>query len=284
MSKLLTIGMATYDDYHGVYFSLQALRMYHPICATDQVEFIILDNNPNGKHGKMLKDFLAGWVGHRAKYIPYSEKSSSFNKYKIVDYSSGKYILIIDCHVLLETNAIDNLLAHYSNNPNCKDLIQGPLWYDDLKNYSTEFAPVWRDSMYGTWHTNHQAYNLNQPFEIPLQGMGLCSFEKINWPGISPHFRGFGAEEGYVAEKFRRNGGKNICLPNLKWVHRFGRPDGVPFPLNLEDRVFNYFVGWLEITKDVNHEMVSGTYDHFKDKISQNRVDALLEEAKKLVL
>jgi hypothetical protein len=30
-NKLLTIGMATYDDYDGVYFTLQSLRMYHPV-------------------------------------------------------------------------------------------------------------------------------------------------------------------------------------------------------------------------------------------------------------
>jgi hypothetical protein len=26
----LSIGMATYDDYDGVYFSVQAIRLYHP--------------------------------------------------------------------------------------------------------------------------------------------------------------------------------------------------------------------------------------------------------------
>jgi glycosyltransferase involved in cell wall biosynthesis len=283
-NKLLTIGMATYDDFHGVYFSLQALRMYHTICGMNQVEFVILDNNPNSNHGRAIKDFVTGWVGNDAKYIPYEEKSSSFNKYKIVDYASGEYVLIMDCHVLLQPNSLDYLLEYYINHPNCKDLIQGPLWYDDLKNYSTEFSPQWRDSMYGTWHNNQEAYLKNEPFEIPLQGMGLCSFKKSNWPGISPHFRGFGAEEGYIAEKFRRNGGKNICLPQLKWVHRFGRPEGVPFPLKLDDRIFNYFVGWLEITKDINHEMVTGTYEHFKDKIPKENLDALFEEAKNKAL
>lgn len=282
-NKVLTIGMATYDDFHGTYFTLQSLRMYHQICSTNLVEFIVLDNNPEGKHGKTLKGFVEGWVGSQAKYIPFTEKSSSFNKYQIVNHASGKYVLILDCHVLLAPNSLTKLLTYFNDHPDCKDLIQGPLLYDDLKNYSTEFAPVWRDSMYGTWHTNHEAYKTGQPFEIQLQGMGMCAFEKSNWPGINPHFRGFGAEEGYIAEKFRRNGGKNICLPDLKWVHRFGRPDGVPFSLKTEDRVFNYFLGWLEITKDVNHEMIKGTYEHFKDKIP-GRIDAVLEEAKKLVL
>lgn len=275
--------MATYDDFHGTYFTIQALRMYHDICSTDDVEFIVLDNNPTGKHTKALKDFLTGWVGKQAKYIPYTEKVSSFNKYKIVDHATGKYVLILDCHVLLQRGSLDSLMNYYNQNPDCKNLVQGPLLYDDLKNYSTEFFPQWRDSMYGTWHTNKEADALGQPFEIVLQGMGLCSFEKKNWPGICPHFRGFGAEEGYIAEKFRRNGGKNICLPTLKWVHRFGRPDGVPFRLMTEDRVFNYFVGWLEITKDPNHHMVTSTYEHFKDKIP-GRIDQLLDEAKKLVL
>lgn len=275
--------MATYDDFHGTYFTIQSLRLYHPLCSTNNVEFIVLDNNPEGKHSKSLKDFINGWVGSQGKYIPYTEKASSFNKYEIVKHASGQYVLILDCHVLLVPNSLDHLMNYFNSHPDCKDLIQGPLLYDDLKNLSTEFAPVWRDSMYGTWHTNQPAYNLAQPFEISLQGMGMCAFEKSNWPGISPHFRGFGAEEGYVAEKFRRNGGKNICIPELKWVHRFGRPEGVPFPLKLEDRVFNYFVGWLEITKDVNHEMIKGIYEHFKDKVP-NRIDQLLEEAKGLVL
>jgi len=283
MSKLLTIGMATYDDFNGVYFSIQALRLYHSLCATNEVEFIVLDNNPTGKHGQGIKSLLESWVGYNSKYIPYTEKASSFNKYKIVDHATGKYVLIMDCHVLLAPNSIDVLLNYFNNNPDCKDLVQGPLWYDDLKNLSTEFKPEWRDSMYGTWHNNNEAYKLGLPFEIPLQGMGLCAFEKKNWPGISPHFKGFGAEEGYISEKFRLNGGKNICIPQLKWVHRFGRPDGVPFPLKTEDRVWNYFIGWLEITKDPNHHMVTSTYEHFKDKIP-GRIDELFTAAKKLML
>lgn len=53
--KKLTIGMATYDDFHGVYFTIQALRLYHPITKTDEVEFIIIDNNPNSSHGEATK-------------------------------------------------------------------------------------------------------------------------------------------------------------------------------------------------------------------------------------
>jgi len=280
----LTIGMATYDDFDGVYFTIQALRMYHEICQSNDVEFLVLDNNPDGKHAQTLSGFVNGWTGGKGKYIPKNDRASSFNKYSIVEHASGQYVLIIDCHVLLVKDSLKYLMDYYDSHPDCKDLIQGPLLYDDLINYSTEFAPQWRGDMYGTWDTNREAHDAGVPFEIKLQGMGLCSFERKNWPGINPHFKGFGAEEGYMSEKFRRNGGKNICIPQLKWVHRFGRPEGVKYPLILEDRIWNYFIGWLEITKDPSHEMITSAYEHFKNKIPPGSIDNILNQAKHLIL
>jgi len=186
----------------------------------------------------------------------------------------------MDSHVLLVKDAVTNLLEYYKQNPDCKNLVQGPLVYDDLKNISTHFDPVFRGDMYGIWATNMEAYKKGEPFEIPMQGMGLLSFERANWPGISRRFVGFGAEEGYISEKFRKAGGKNICLPSLKWCHRFSRPNGVKFQLNLEDRVWNYFVGWLEITQDPGHKMIADIYVHFKDKLPAGRVDSILAKAK----
>jgi hypothetical protein len=282
MSKLLTIGMATYDDYNGVFFSIQSLRMFHEICNTEQVEFIVLDGNPSSEHGKACKSYIEHQV--HGKYIAYDGVNSSFNKYKIVEYATGKYILIIDCHVLIEKDGISKLLQYFQENPDCKNLIQGPLWYDDLKNISTHFDPVWRGDMFGIWGTNKNEYDKGLPFEIQMQGMGLMAFEKSAWTGINNNFKGFGAEEGYIAEKFRRNGGKNICLPYLKWNHRFGRPDGVKYRLILEDRIWNYFIGWLEITKDPNDIMVLSIYNYFRNKIPRESLDNIFLEAKKTIL
>lgn len=282
MSKLLTIGMATYDDFDGVFFSIQALRMYHDICNTDQIEFIVLDGNPEGEHGKACKSFVENHV--KGKYIPLTGLNSSFNKYKIVEHASGKYILIIDCHVLIEKDGISKLLEYFEQHPNCKNLIQGPLLYDDLKHISTHFDPKWSGDMFGVWGTNQLEYNKQIPFEIQMQGMGLLAFEKSSWVNINENFKGFGAEEGYIAEKFRRNGGKNLCLPFLKWNHRFGRPNGVKYRLVLEDRIWNYFVGWLEITKDPNHVMILSIYNYFRNRIPRDKLDKILEEATNLII
>lgn len=279
--KKLTIGMATYDDYDGVFFSIQSLRMYHPICTDFDVEFIVLDNNPSSVHGQECKKFIEESV--RGKYIPYEGLPSSFNKYKIVDYANGEYILIIDCHVLIESNGISELLKYFDLNYPCKDLIQGPLLYDNLNNVSTHFDPVWRGDMYGVWATDRKAYDKGSPFEIPMQGMGLLAFKKSSWLGINQNFKGFGGEEGYIAAKFNQWGGKNICLPQLKWNHRFGRPNGVKYPLILEDRIWNYFIGWMEITQNPNHKMIHDIKNHFATRISEQSINHIYEEAKKLI-
>jgi hypothetical protein len=284
MEKLLTIGMATYDDYDGVYFSIQALRMYQPILKNIDYELIVVDNNPDGHHGEPVRSLVSGWTNGRGKYIPYKDRTSTAVRNEIFTNATGKYTISMDCHVFIENGGIEKLLEYYSQNEDCKDIVQGPLIYDDLLNYSTEFAPEWRGDMYGTWHTNTSGYESGLPFEIPMMGLGLFSCETKNWPGFNPHFKGFGAEEGYIHEKFRQNGGKAMCIPQLKWLHRFNRPNGVKYPLILEDRIWNYFVGWLELKRDPNHEMITSAYEHFKDKIPPGSIDNILNQAKNLIL
>jgi len=283
MEKLLTIGMATYDDFDGVYFSVQALRMYHDIVNTDSVEIIVVDNNPNGAHGQPVKDLITGWVPN-GKYIPFTEKTSTSSRNEIFRNATGKFCISMDCHVLFYKNAIDNLLTYYNNNPNSKDIIHGPLIYDDLKSPSTHFKPTWGGDMYGQWATDSENLAKKEPFEIPMQGLGVFSCRTSAWLGFNPLFRGFGGEEGYIHEKFRRNGGKVICLPGFDWLHRFGRPQGVKYPLILEDRIWNYFVGWLEITKDPEHQMIKDIYNNFSGRIPQHSLDHIFNEAKRIVL
>lgn len=273
--------MSTFDDFDGVFFSIQSLRMYHPICNTDNIEIIILDNNPKNPHGTECKNFSNS--SSNIRYIEYYKPPSSFNKYRIVDYATGKYVLIIDCHVLIQSGGIEHLLNYFQSNPNCKNLVQGPLLYDDLQNISTHFNPGWSGDMYGTWATDKESYDAGQPFEIPMQGMGLLAFEKSSWKGINQHFKGFGGEEGYIAEKFRQWGGKNICLPQLTWNHRFGRPSGVKYPLILEDRIWNYFIGWLEITKDENHPMIQSIKTYFKTRVPEWSINQIFDQAKLII-
>lgn len=112
------------------------------------------------------------------------------------------------------------------------------------------------------------------PFEIPAQGLGLFACRKDSWLGFNPRFRGFGGEEVYIHWKYRAGGRKTLCLPWLKWLHRFGRPGGVPYPMNVEDRVRNYLIGHLEL--GLNPKPV---LDHFKAVLPAERLLALLQES-----
>lgn len=274
MKPLLTIGMATYDDFDGVYFSIQALRMYHDICRTKDVEFVIVDNNPGSAHGKAVADLHKKWL--TGKYIPFTDKKSTAVRNEIFRNASGQYTISMDCHVMFMPGAIDALLEYYSHNPDCKNLIQGPLLYDSLNGHLTHFKPIWGEQMYGRWGTDREGLAAGLPFDIPMQGLGVFSCETQNWLGFNELFRGFGGEEGYIHEKFRQHGGRTLCLPKFEWVHRFGRPGGVHYPLRLEDRVWNYFVGWYELG---DPEMVKQITEVFSKRIPRNRVIEISSKA-----
>ena len=60
--------MATFDDYDGVYFTAQSIRLYHPE-ITAQSEILVLDNHPDGPAAAALKQLDSCVAGYR--YVPY---------------------------------------------------------------------------------------------------------------------------------------------------------------------------------------------------------------------
>jgi len=246
--RKLTIGMATYDDFDGVYFSVQALRMYHPE-ITSETEILVIDNHPDGPCSESLKKLDESIDGFR--YFPLQGIRSTSVRDFIFYHAIGDYVLCIDSHVLIVPGAVKKLLDYYDAHPDTNDLLQGPMIYDDLQSISTHFRPKWRGGMYGTWdHDKRGDDPSSDPFEIPMQGLGLFSCRKVRWPGFNPRFQGFGGEEGYIHEKFKQAGDRTLCLPFLRWLHRFGRPMGVPYPLLWKDRIHNYLIGFRELDMD----------------------------------
>jgi Glycosyl transferase family 2 len=241
----LTIGMATYDDYDGVYFSLQALRLYHPEIV-DETEFIVVDNHPDGPCAEALKALERHLPNYR--YVPESVHSGTAVRGRVFEEAAGEFVLCMDCHVFVVPGAVARLLCYFSENQTTLDLLQGPLLGDDLESLSTHFRPEWSGGMYGVWDNNGLAADPDAPpFEIPMQGMGLFACRHAAWLGFNKAFRGFGGEEGYIHEKFRQAGARTLCLPFLRWIHRFNRPMGLTYRNNLEDRIWNYLVGFGEL-------------------------------------
>ena len=267
----LTIGMATYDDYDGVYFTIQSMRMHHAD-VMDKVEFLIIDNHPDGASAAALKQLDAS--ASNLRYIPRNEKSGTSIKNAVFEEAQGDYVMCVDCHILLVPGAVKNLLSYFDAHPDTSDLLQGPMVSDDLNSFTTHWEPQWRGGMYGIWAPSIKPAALpNEPFDIPLMGMGLFACRKAAWPGFNPRFRGFGAEEGYIHEKFRQAGHRALCLPSLGWLHRFQRPAGIPYRNRWEDRICNYVIGWTELGLPLDDMLA-----HMRSHVGSQTVDRALEE------
>lgn len=263
----LTIGMATYNDFDGVYFTLQALRLYQDL---DDVELLVVDNF-GCKHTRRLVEGLPG-----ARYLLATDvQGTAAPRDLVFREARGAAVLCLDSHVLLEAGVIARLKAYYRDHPQSIDLLQGPLLNDSRRHLSTHFEPVWREQMWGTWSSDPRGQNPDgEPFEIPMQGLGVFSCRRAAWPGFNPAFRGFGGEEGYLHEKFRQRGGRCLCLPWLRWIHRFARPAGVPYRLTVEDKVRNYVIGHAELGLDLEP-----IRQHFAAYVPEDRMWALTRSA-----
>lgn len=317
----LTIGMATYDDYDGVYFTVQAIKMYHREIF-DRLEIIVVDNNPGTKISEMIKNLIEGMTIN-ARYIPMAEpQGTTQGRNRVFAEATGDAVMCIDSHVLLASSSIARLLSYYEQHPNTPDLLSGPMMYDNLDQYVTHFDDSWRSEMWGIWgrawgcfHSNnapflfsvhqiddkragfftcqmgfkqttacpicqkqfpiipysgHETHLINagfvdmaqqdEPFPIPGMGLGLFTCLKSKWLGFSPHFRGFGGEEMYIHEKYRKTGADCLSLPWLKWGHRFGRPNGLPYVAIATrwNKIRNYVIGCQELGIPLD-----GVYNHF---------------------
>jgi glycosyltransferase involved in cell wall biosynthesis len=263
----LTIGMATYQDFDGVYFSVQDLRLHHDL---ENVEILVVDNFGCDTTAA----FVASTGLKQVRYLRYTEKGgTAAPRQKAFEEARGQAVLCMDSHVLFAPGVIARLRQFYRDHPDTADLYQGPLLYDDLQGLSTHFNPVWMDGMYGQWGSDPRGAQA-EPFVIPMQGLGIFTCRKEAWLGFNPKLRGFGGEEFYIHEKFRQAGRQCWCLPWLRWLHRFGRPGGVPYPNRLEDRLWNYLVGWDELGLPLD-----SIYEHFLESMTGAAVARVASEA-----
>lgn len=237
----LTIGMAVYDDIDGVYFTVQSLRANHDL---NDCEIVVVDN----KGSDNLYKWINAWGNGVVRYEKYTEiQGTSAPRQQVFERAKGEYVICIDSHVLLMPGSIDKLW-----DGDC--LIHGPMIYDNLMSCCTGMKNVWRDNMWGIWDDSINIRDLPSiPFDIWGHGLGLFGCRKDSWLGFNSGFRQFGGEEGYIHEKYRKAGKKVICLPWLKWIHRFEeiRNNKSNYERNMIYRVKNYLLGFDELGLDI---------------------------------
>jgi len=271
--KKLTIGMATFDDYDGVYFTVMAIRMFHPE-VTHDTEILVIDNNPGGICSKSLRSLENSVTGYR--YVENNEVKGTSVRDFVFHEAQTDYVMCIDSHVFIEPGAIRKLIEFFDRNPGITDFLQGPLVHDNLKEIATHFEPVWQQGMFGIWSCDDRGKNPEaEPFEIPMQGLGLAACRKDAWPGYNRRFSGFGGEEGYIHQKFRNAGARVLCLPFLRWTHRFERPMGTRYENIWEERIRNYLIGFKEVGLDI--ELLK---QHFCTMTSKTVVEEVIQKIK----
>jgi glycosyltransferase involved in cell wall biosynthesis len=237
---LLTIAMASYSNPEQVWFTVEALRLYQDVSGC---EILVLDNQGNADVKKVVQDC-------KIRYELFNEVNGvPPARNKIFEIASGDFVLVLDSHVLLYPDAISQLKQWLSERwDDAVNLIQGPMVMSSFGNAYTHYDDVWRGHAWGIWPKAAHPDKITEETEIQMMGMGLFGCRKDSWLGLHPDARGFGGTEGVIHEKYRRAGRKVLCLPFLKWVHKFGRSGN--FPLLLDDKIRNYLLGFAEIGMD----------------------------------
>lgn len=261
----ITVGMAMWRDFDGVYFTVRALELYHRELA-GQLEILVVDNKPefsldpanrepqvSGETpSERVRNLMAQLPGGR--YEMYTDRQgTAAPRDAVFRLARGEIVICIDSHVLLAPGSLARTVEWFDDNPDFHGLVQGPLSYDNGQ-ISTHQDKAWGDGMLGKWaldarYTGPQG----EPFDIPLQGLGLFGCRRGDWLGFNPHFAEFGAEEGYIHDKYRREGREVLCLPWLEWGHRFAAVGHhATYPSSMRQRIKNYLHGRLELDQEID--------------------------------
>jgi hypothetical protein len=259
----LTIGMPHFQDFDGVWFTIQSLCLHHKEVMQD-VEILVVDETPQTAEGQAVRGFIeraAGRKCHSMRYIKHDfPLGPALSKNDVFLHAKADNVLCMDCHILFPPGTIERLIEWFDTfAPKSEDLFCGPNLLDDLQTFQTEMTDVWRGENWGIWHNNEKGNSPeNPPYEIWGNGCGVMACRKFAWLGFNPHMRGFGGEEGYIHEKFRKFGRKVINLPFLQWIHRYQRPGGPRYRLSREVKMRNLVIGFLELGRDLDP-----IYNHF---------------------
>lgn len=270
MTVDFTIGMATFNNFDETFFTIQSLRFHHAE-VIDRFEIVVVDNSPNSIDGRAIKSLIEGRVRPNGRYVPFPKPVGSCPpRGHLFDVAVGRFVCCIDSHVLLMPGALAKLVEFFDENPECDDLLHGPL----VSNFglhrleATHMRPVWRSEMFGCWAVDERGKDPDgEPFEIPQHGLGLFAARRESWLRFHADFNGFSGGEGYLHEKYRQAGRRTLCLPGVRWSHKFSRPNGIPHNPKRTDKIRNHMIGWTSLGVDIETgktaDPLASMHDHF---------------------
>lgn len=250
MTNLLSIVMATFDDFDGCELTLTFLR--NELTGrgiADQVELLVTNNNPASHNGKRI-EALCAKVG--ARHLPYTEKiGSAAPRDAAIRAATGKWVVCCDCHIQLLFGVLPQLLE-FCRTTDSTDLFHGPLCSEQMIQPDgkpalvwTHWAPIWgNNGMLGKQSgLPPEKLAEGKPIEIVGAGLGLFLTMKEHWLGFPPELREFGSEELCIHHAYRQAGRKAWLLPWLHWWHKFrDETSAPPYPTHHAATCWNYLV------------------------------------------
>lgn len=270
MKPSLCIACATYQSFDTVWATFTSLKANHPV---RNVELLCGDNFGT----REVEDFCKK-AGVRY-FVDAKRTGTAYPRGRLFEEAASSWVCCIDDHVILPTGVVQKMLDHVESAGDSNDLFQGPIVHP-AGWVSTHQAPIWQDRMLGVWQTDERGTDpASPPFEIGMHGLGLFLCRKAAFPGFNRNFRGFGGEEYYLHQKFKRRGDRVWCLPWMRWHHR-DRPPGVkpPYPNMTEDRVWNYYAAFDELSQD-NASVRKHFLEQSMSDVALDRLEAGAKEA-----
>lgn len=302
----LTIAIPTRKDWYGFHETWHSVAaMVRAAGLTDRVEMLAVDQSPDTEAGKhvagTVRSIASNWqvdpAGHvavnrggpiDAKYEPWAEVlGTAAGKQACFGKASGEWVLVLDSHVILTDDSLRRLYDFIQKPRNrfCRDLFYGVNLADDHKQYFSHLdiwgddgAPlIGDDGVFGNWRSDPRAKSPDgKPFDVEGGG-GWCFFARRDaflTVGFHPLMRGFGGEEGFISERFRRAGRSVKCAPFVRGIHRYARLSGDVYAVTVAEKLRNHVIGWLDLGFDLEQLRTV-----WRGRLKPDEIDSVMAQA-----
>jgi hypothetical protein len=150
-SPRMSIGMPVHTDFDGPLFTCLNILMTN----RGPFEINVVDNNPTAKESESLRKALKTMGGNPRVQINYHEYTAKMGtaapKNECVRVASCPHTVVCDSHIAPLPGVLDRLADFWSKNPDCPDLIQGPILLYNLVDMHTHFNDSWGSGSWGQW-------------------------------------------------------------------------------------------------------------------------------------
>lgn len=261
----LTIGVMHHQKLKSLAATIKALRRDHDLA---DVDLMVIDTKSSKKARR--------WVRrqHNIRYaaIEPGQKSSALDQ--LFEQARGEVVLVLQDPVRLRHGSLQALDRFFACHPDSNALVHG-LTMSGKRVIATHSDPFWRRNSWGS-RANKPSPRLGEglPFVIPMQESGVFSCRRSAWPGMPSGWRGYGGEDGFLQERFRREGAQVVCLPGLQWERIAQVRPARPYSQQAVQVLRNHLAGAADLDLDTRYI----TLRH-RDRVAPGVSDRLRNQA-----